>query len=286
MKRILATLALILSLQAPSMAYTVNMMGTYVPERGQFELLEYLGYYPFTLTVQNSETFLMNQEDQLSYDWMEAWTSFEAGLGNETSVHVVAPMSFFRTHVQGHARSSSAFGPFDIRLGLARKILSEENQNMRCRLLTWFPTGNADAGLGTGVPAVGFEHTYDWRWSDFKMTTNLQYRYHSRRPALENETLSYGWRGQSLFYGFSTEWLFSEPVQAIVEAYGQWDMAGEDDRQVRSESGGNTVFLAPGLTWVISEAFALQGSVPFSVWRSGYAESFVWSGVLGIIYDF
>lgn len=270
-------------LALPGAAYTVNMSSSYVPDGGQFEILEYVTISPYDLKVINSTTYQANDEEP-GYFFAEAWTSFEAGLGNGISTSLVVPLDM----VQSPVPEDSAMGLYDLTWTLSRKLWTTDAHSGRVRLRVDLATGDASRGLGAGVPGVGFEHSSDYSiLPQLKAYLNLNYFYRMRQTGLSEEgALVTSWSGQRFQVNTAVEWLFNDNWAFILEQMGSWQEPGHAHRVLDPESGSGQVQLAPGVTWTISPSLAVQASVMVPVIRTGYTDSYRWSGVIGTVLDF
>src|SRR5690606_25627744 len=110
--------ALIWAMAAPpGSAYTIHLNEGFVPDFGEFEILEYLSFSPYALKVINSQTYAANEEEP-GYFVGEAWTSVEMGLGRDVSASVIVPYEIWR-QFDGQ---DGAMGLYDISLGLSRRL--------------------------------------------------------------------------------------------------------------------------------------------------------------------
>ncbi|MNK72844.1 hypothetical protein D3C87_923300 [compost metagenome] len=271
-------------LALPGAAFTVNMSSSFVPEFGQFEVLEYLSYSPYELKVINGETFLANPDESPGYHYAEAWTSFEVGLGQGLSTTLIVPYDLWR---QFDGQDGS-IGFYDLTWALSRKIWDSEANAGRVRLRVDLATGNAERGLGAGVPGLGFEHA-----SDYKLTPqlsaylNLNYFYRLRRTMVDEEGLiGTSWSGQRFQINTALEWTLNDSWSVILEQMATWQEGAQENRQAVSESGSTLVQLAPGVTWTLSPKLALQASVMIPVLRQGYQDAYRWTAVFGTVLDF
>jgi hypothetical protein len=271
-------------LALPGAAYTVNLSSSFVPEFGQFEILEYLNYSPYELKVINGETFMANPEDAPGYHFAEAWTSLEVGLGEGVSTSLVVPFDVW-SQFDGQ---DGASGLYDLTWTLSRKLWETEAHSGRARLRVDLATGNPDKGLGAGVPGLGFEHA-----SDYKLTPqltgyfNFNYFYRLRQTKVDEQgALLTSWSGQRFQLHSALEWALNDSWSVILEQMGSWQEPSQENRQPDSESGSALVLLAPGITWTLSPQLAFQGSVMVPMLRHGYQDAYRWSAVFGTVLDF
>ncbi len=270
-------------LAQPGAAFTVNTAGSYVPEIGQFEILEYLSYSPYELKAINGQLFAANAEEP-GYHFAEAWSSLEVGLGHGISTSLVVPFDVWRSF----DGQGGATGLYDLTWTLARKLWDAEAHSGRVRLRVDLATGNADQGLGAGVPGLGFEHASEYALtSQLKGIVNLNYFYRLRRTMVDAQGgLVTDWPGQRIQFHTALEWGLNDSVALIVEQMASWQEAAHEGRRAQSESGSALVQLAPGVTWMLSPRVALQASVLIPVIRQGYQDAYRWSAVFGTVWDF
>ncbi len=268
----------------PGAAYTINMAGSFVPEFGEFELLEYLNYSPYELKVINSEIFLANPEESPGYHFAEAWTSLEVGLGHGLSTSLVVPYDLWR-QFDGQ---DGAMGPYDLTWTVSRKLWDAEAHSGRARLRVDLATGNAEKGLGAGVPGLGFEHASEYRiLPQLTGIVNLNYFYRLRQTMVDEQgQILTRWDGQRVQFNSALEWSLNDSWALILEQMGTWQEAAQEHRQADSESGSLLVQLAPGVTWMLSSKVALQASVMVPVLRRGYQDAYRWSAVFGTVLSF
>lgn len=285
MKKAVLLAALSWALMAlPGAAYTINLNGADVLDFGEFELLEYLSYSPYELKVINSETFMANPEESPGYHFAEAWTSLEMGLGNGISTSLIVPYDFWR-QFDGQ---DGAVGLYDLTWTLSRKLWDAETHAGRLRLRVDLATGNAERGLGAGVPGLGIEHASEVQiGSQLTAYLNLNYLYRLRRTAVtEDEVIVTAWEGQSIGLHTALEWHVSEAFSLIVEQLGSWQDMGHENRQPVAESGALLLQLAPGVTWKFSDDLAFQASVLLPFVRQGYQDAYRWTAVFGTVLAF
>ncbi len=268
----------------PGAAYTVNLSSSFVPEFGQFEILEYLNYSPYELKIINGETFMANPEDAPGYHFAEAWTSLEVGLGEGVSTSLVVPFDVW-SQFDGQ---DGASGLYDLTWTLSRRLWEAETHSGRARLRVDLATGNPDKGLGAGVPGLGFEHA-----SDYKLTPqltaylNLNYFYRLRQTRVDEQgALLTSWSGQRFQLNSALEWTLNDSWSVILEQMGTWQEPSQENRQPDAESGSTLVLLAPGLTWTLSPQLAFQASVMVPMLRQGYQDAYRWSAIFGTVLDF
>lgn len=268
---------------SPGSAYSINLNGGYIPEFGQFEILEYLSYAPYALKVINGQTYAANDEEP-GYFLGEAWTSVEMGLGQDVSANVIVPYDIWR-QFDGQ---DGAIGLYDLSLGLSRRLFEREGHAGRLRLRVDLATGNAERDLGAGVPGLGVEHASEHRLADgLTAYVNANYFYRLRRTTVDGEgRFMTSWQGQRVELHTGLEWSPSESLSFIVEQLGTWQEGGHEQRQALPESGSWLLQVAPGVTWTVSEQVALQASVLVPVMRRGYQDAYVWSGMVGTVLNF
>lgn len=268
----------------PGTASTINLSGSYVPDYGQFEILEYLSYSPYDLKVINGQTYAANPEDEPGYYFAEAWTSFEMGLGQGLSTSLVLPFDVWRLY----DGQDGATGLYDMTWTLSRKLWDEEAHSGRVRFRVDLATGNAEQGLGAGVPGLGFEHASEYKLtSQLTAVLNLNYFYRLRRTMVDAEgALVTSWPGQRFQVNTALDWAITDSWSLILEQLGSWEEAAQENRQALSESGSGLVQLAPGVTWTLSPQLMLQASVLVPIVRQGYQDAYRWSAVFGTVLDF
>jgi len=271
-------------LARPGAAYTVNMSSAFVPDFGEFEILEYLSYSPYELKVINGETYLANPDESPGYHFAEAWTSFEVGLGHGLSTSLVVPYDIW-SQFDGQ---DGAMGLYDLTWTLSRKIWDAEANAGRVRLRVDLATGNSERGLGAGVPGLGFEHASDYQLTpQLSAYLNLNYFYRLRRTMVDADGLiATSWSGQRIQVNTALEWAFNDSWSVILEQMASWQERADENRQAVSESGSTLVQLAPGITWTLSPQVAFQASVMLPVLRQGYQDAYRWTAVVGTILDF
>jgi len=268
----------------PGAAYTVNMSSSFVPDFGQFEILEYLTYSPYALKVIAGETYLANPDESPGYHFAEAWTSLEVGLGNGISTSLVVPFDVW-SQFDGQ---DGAAGLYDLTWTVSRKIWENDANSGRVRFRVDLATGNPDKGLGAGVPGLGFEHASDYVLTpQLSAYLNLNYFYRMRQTMVDEEgMLLTSWEGQRVQVNTALEWALNDAWAVILEQMASWQEPAHQHRLPDAESGSLLVQLAPGVTWTLSPQLALQASAMLPVLRQGYQDAYRWSLVFGTVLDF
>jgi hypothetical protein len=254
-------------------AYIMNLGGTYVPGPGQVELISYRFYAPFNSRIEGGQL----QPIADGYNFAEAWTAVEVGLGGGYSAMFVYPFDRIRPLAGGDERAGLAGFTFN----LNRQLWAAGPYEGRLRFRTDVASTN------DGSPRLnrfGLQHSQSMRLGGkWRVYANANYFRPLPRPGDAGATLL---PGHQVELNTAIEYNVNQHLSVMVEQLSSWQTQATLDGVPNPASGAGLVQLAPGVTWVLTPQLALQASVALPVYWSGFQDAAPWTTAIGTVIDF
>lgn len=269
----IAATAAVLAPAPRASAYIMNLGGTYVPGPGQVELVAYRFYAPFNAQLDAGRL----QPIADGYNFAEAWTAVEVGLGSGYSAMFVYPFDRIRPLSGGDERAGLAGFTFN----LNRQLWAGGPYEGRLRFRT--DVGATDAGAPQ-LSRFGLQHSQSLRLGErFRLYANANYFRSVPRPGEAGLALT---PGDQVELNTALEYTLNQHLSVIVEQLGSWRGRSAAGGLPNPNSGAGLVQLAPGVTWVLSPTFALQASIALPIYATGFQAVAPWTTAVGTVMDF
>lgn len=269
----IAALAAVLAPAPSAEAYIMNLGGTYVPGPGQVEVVAYRFYAPYNAQLEAGRL----QPIADGYNFAEAWTAVEIGLGGGYSAMFVYPFDRIRPFSGGDERSGLAGFTFN----LNRQAWLAGPYEGRLRLRT--DVAATDAGAPR-LNRFGLQHSQSLRLGDrWRAYANANYFRSLPQPGPAGAPML---PGDQLELNTALEYHVNRHLSVIVEQLGSWQGRTTAGGLPNPNSGASLVQLAPGVTWMISPTFALQASIALPIHATGFQSVAPWTTAVGTIMDF
>lgn len=269
----IAATAAVLGPMPSASAYIMNLGGTYVPGPGQIELIAYRFYAPYNARLDAGQL----QPIADGYNFAEAWTAVEVGLGGGYSAMFVYPFDRIRPFSGGDERAGLAGFTFN----LNRQLWAGGPYEGRLRFRT--DAGATEAGAPR-LNRFGLQHSQSLRFGGrWRAYANANYFRSVPRPGEAGLAVL---PGDQLELNTALEYTVSQHLSLIVEQLGSWQGPATAGGLPNPASGAGLVQLAPGVTWMISPNLALQASIALPIHATGFQAVAPWTTAVGTVIDF
>lgn len=269
----IAATAAVLGPAPSASAYIMNLGGTYVAGPAQVELIAYRFYAPYNARLDAGQL----QPIADGYNFAEAWTAVEVGLGGGYSAMFVYPFDRIRPFAGGDERAGLAGFTFN----LNRQLWVGGPYEGRLRFRT--DVAATDAGAPR-LNRFGLQHSQSLRFGGrWRAYANANYFRSVPRPGEAGLAVT---PGDQIELNTALEYTVSQHLSLIVEQLGSWQGPTTAGGLPNPASGAGLVQLAPGVTWMLSPSFALQASIALPIHATGFQAVAPWTTAVGTIIDF